>query len=533
MGVPRLFRSLTKILQVNRILHTVHYTNAVIPPCDHMHLDTNSIIHHAAQKVYGYGQYSRPSEQADEKQVFRETCRYIDLLVRMVKPTKSLHIMIDGVCPRAKQNQQMKRRYRTAMETTKTQTFDSNCITPGTPFMDRLSEYMQFYIRLRVQKEWREFDVHFSDSNTPGEGEHKIANWIRDKREYHDDHHCIYGLDADLIVISTTLPPHNIFLLRENIFVNLQRMQFHIFDVTEFRQQLCQALQHNKVTKKQCLQDFSVMSYLIGNDFLPCIPYMNDLMWSLPQMFDMYQKHQLNLYRKNRVNHTDLAILCQHMFEQQITVLPNETLKNYTYPDETLQDCTKYILQNKKWHAFVDVDMWNRKMDEKLCIGSNSKTTREACSRYLAMLNWIATYYFTGVQDWQFCYHFEYAPTLRTLYKTKTKNLFHSSDVSQPSSVETLLLCVTPKESESVIPPHLRQYRIKRDNVEVIREATDVDWAGFTRVQPINMSEVAEIQSKITTRKVEKPRVFRYNSAVSYSYRNMYGYVIPCNVCVN
>ncbi len=36
--------------------------------------------------------------------------------------------------------------------------FDSNCITPGTPFMKRVADYLQFYVAERINTDpgWRD-----------------------------------------------------------------------------------------------------------------------------------------------------------------------------------------------------------------------------------------------------------------------------------------------------------------------------------------------------------------------------------------
>jgi len=59
--------------------------------------------------------------------------------------------------------------------------FDSNVITPGTDFMHRLAKALRGYILERSNNDyyWKGLTIIFSDAFVPGEGEHKILDFIR------------------------------------------------------------------------------------------------------------------------------------------------------------------------------------------------------------------------------------------------------------------------------------------------------------------------------------------------------------------
>ncbi|VEN57910.1 unnamed protein product, partial [Callosobruchus maculatus] len=59
--------------------------------------------------------------------------------------------------------------------------FDSNCITPGTVFMAKLHEQLKYLLWIKFPNDplWQQCKVILSGHETPGEGEHKIMDYIR------------------------------------------------------------------------------------------------------------------------------------------------------------------------------------------------------------------------------------------------------------------------------------------------------------------------------------------------------------------
>jgi 5'-3' exoribonuclease 2 len=97
----------------------------------------------------------------------------IDRLFNIIRPRKLLMMAIDGVAPRAKMNQQRSRRFRSAQDAAEKRAisekiiervrseggpeppesktiWDSNAITPGTPFMEKVANWLHFWVATKL-----------------------------------------------------------------------------------------------------------------------------------------------------------------------------------------------------------------------------------------------------------------------------------------------------------------------------------------------------------------------------------------------
>lgn len=121
------------------------------------------------------------------------------ILAETCMPTLHLLFSMDGKAPYAKVVQQ---RYRRMKQVESTEEFDRNQISPDTPFMRELASALRVAFPSAVMQ----------DTTEQGEGEHKILQWLRTIPEAERKDVCVYGLDADLILLCLGKPVN---LLRE------------------------------------------------------------------------------------------------------------------------------------------------------------------------------------------------------------------------------------------------------------------------------------------------------------------------------
>ncbi|XP_031621171.1 5'-3' exoribonuclease 1 [Contarinia nasturtii] len=314
MGVPKFFRYISE--RYPNLSELVG--SAELPQFDNMYLDMNGIIH-----VCSHPDDSNVHFRMSEEQMFRDILHYIDTLFHMIQPRKLFFMAVDGVAPRAKMNQQRSRRFqsaRTALELIEKakkaneklpeeSRFDSNCITPGTIFMERLQQAFKHFVKLKLSTDpaWQHCRVILSGHETPGEGEHKIMEYIRylKAQSSYDPNtrHCLYGLDADLIMLGLCTHEPNFALLREEVKFDKNAKRAPSVDETKFyllhlgllREylelefiELKPALSFEYDLEK-IIDDWIFMCFMVGNDFLPHLPNLHINSNALPILYKVYK----------------------------------------------------------------------------------------------------------------------------------------------------------------------------------------------------------------------------------------------------
>lgn len=506
MGVPELWPFLEKEICRNyhggtkNIQYIRDFKDAKIAH-DYLHLDSNGCLHEAAQIVFNYGEHKRMlassfTSLTEEEKINKVAKIFIEDIINVTKFSKLKHggvlfLALDGTAPVAKQNQQRARRYVAAES--KPESFDPNCITPGTKFMKKIEENISQ--SLRKIPFFSRFKVKFSGVNEPGEGEHKIMDYVRslpeEEREYKK--HAMFGPDGDLIILTMTSPVTYMNLLRKD--VNRPECFVLVF-MKSVKEDISKMMnQYHKIKKGErllsdCIGDFTLISFLIGNDFLPKIKMFDKLSLAVKTMITLYKEISdkgIYLVKEGEINIKGFYMFIKALNKIEYEFILNQFGKKVYNPltvDKTLQ---KYV--NSEYDEEVndkvnvlDYEGYRKIYYEKSNIiieddedekedyeESGLYQINSMAKDYIFNLVWVFLYYTKTLPSWTFHYDYHYAP-LMSDFKDFTKRLNDhfkkNSDekflesigfvLGKPLTPEQQLLCVLPPKSSKLIPKKYR-----------------------------------------------------------------------------
>ena len=475
-------------------------------------IDLNGLFHNSAAKIYKYGDFAqksllkRPQNLKKLQQdCFEDICKTIDELLTVVQPKKTLVLAIDGVAPLSKQNQQRQRRYRGIVENPDDlcfeNKFDPRAITPGTQWMDHLSKYIDYYIRKRINESdvWRKINIVFSNEKVPGEGEHKLINYIR-KFGTEEETYCINALDADLVMLSLGTNKPNFYLLREELFD--KNFDFNYVDVgSGIREHIIrEVLNFPGNEKDQTIYDFILILFLCGNDFLPNIPSIS-LIDGLSTVFDMYKsscsKHGHLVNKNKNINFKSFGEFMYLLSKCESHLLETKFMNRKEYfPDPILEN--NMVLLNFEDETEKETNIYSLNFDEYRKEFYHKKkidSLENAVFSYLDGCSWVLHYYLEGVTNWSYMFPYNYSPFLTDIFsflpKYKERKIHHK--VIAPISPFLQLLCVIPPISSCLLPKPLDsifktfpKHFPKEFNINY--DGKKKKWEGIVELPPVDVS---------------------------------------------
>lgn len=502
---------------------------------DNLYLDMNNIIHPCTHPE------DKPPPQTEEE-MFEAIFDYTDKIIALVKPRNLVFLAIDGVAPRAKMNQQRTRRFRAVQESEEkrkeiediraklreqniepeqkeTISFDSNVITPGTEFMTNLSNALQKWIKKKLttldeRKVWhKDLKVILSDASVPGEGEHKIMNYLRKEKEgpnYNPElRHCLYGADADLIMLGLATHEKHFTILREEFKPNQQR-PCDLCHTYGHKLSDCEGVKSLEAAKKmpissgnqtdyimiklhtlkkllkedmtqesfvnldfeKFVDDYIFLCFFVGNDFLPHLPSLDIRENAVDRLVRIY--HNVNrsywqpglyLTDNGTVNLERCQEILHELGQSEVDIFKRRKVSDERYESRQLQN------KRVKWHEdhpngerfpepqpvndFVrlgDYGAKERYYSSKFGFKGHFKDIADMVTKeYVRGLCWVLAYYYKGCPDWQWFYPFHYAPFAEDMRSIMTIDLNFNYSAPPFKPLEQLM-GVFPERSASALP---------------------------------------------------------------------------------
>jgi len=485
-------------------------------PVDNFYLDMNGIIHPCT-----HGNREDDVTILNEMEMFKKIFGYVDRLVKLVKPRNVLYLAVDGVAPRAKMNQQRSRRFRSGKEAEalaaellarkgalpdRGTVFDSNCITPGTDFMLKLNMALDKWVAFKQQTDpaWKDGpEVIISGPDVPGEGEHKVMDYLREIQDggKTDLHHVLYGLDADLIMLGLVTHEKKFTLLREKMSVvmsgrrkgskkkdmmDYQPNDFELLELDALRTMF--QIQFRKLADtfpdydaERIIDDFVFMCILVGNDFLPHIPHLEIDGGALNLMMSTYvdclPKWGGYMTKKEKISAPRME---EFMFV--LAGYEEEHFRRRSFDESEpgfaleVDESEFYgsLYKRKKTPAKAKLNPAKENTAEggevksyrdfyyksKVSFPPNDlRSRRQHVRDYLEGVHWVLNYYHNGCQSWNWFFPYFYAPlstdfvNLSEFYTNKEEE-FISFPFEKDIPIDSLaqLLSVLPPSSADLLP---------------------------------------------------------------------------------
>ena len=447
----------------------------------HFWVDFNCIVYYCIRRPGAPVYSGEEGRIAWEDAIIVDVCKYLKGLVEEVGAPE-VFVGVDGVVPMAKIRQQRLRRFKSVWTATEEERigvrvagesrWDTNAITPGTAFMERLGVALK-----KIKSPGVKWTVSAADE--PGEGEHKL---MKQMREISGGNHVVYGLDADLILLSL-LQDKQVWLFRESmetgiksasndltkkICGDLGNQEYSYFSI----ERLCEYITTGQDATYKF--DYCMGMSLLGNDFLPhsmSVKLKENGHEILLSMLNEVRKVHGSLCSGGSWKKDALKACFNYLAKMEKDLIEVSVLdKIGRRHQNTRGSCAKeYILD--EWNktplrmcdemALIDGgklrDDWSAVYYDRY-LGINSDGELDAvCEKYIYGLQWICKYYTGSAIDQKWYFHMYLPPLWSDLAAwLDSGELFNG--------IMPNLQPIKPQEQLALVLP-LQSYGLVRDNI--------------------------------------------------------------------
>jgi 5'-3' exonuclease len=593
MGVPGFFswllKNRKKLGAKNLIL------NELETKIKWLMLDTNCLLHPCVANILekhkeGLLQINQTEDlrKQIENHIWNKITQCIDDMIEKIKP-EYIYIAIDGVAPMGKILQQRQRRYRflfdKKIKLNTNNTFEeidnilnktilktngieepilplsSIELTPGTDYMERLNILMNEYI-ITLKK--RGVKCIYSSYHDEGEGEHKILQYIKMNLTSLDSI-IIYGLDADLLFLSLGIGyDYDLYVMREKqVFAN---KEVNLDEVSEYNYVEIKQLHILISNLEISTNDFIVLCYLIGNDFLPGLLTIDVKKGGLDKIFRAWNnlKEKLGIqleyennnnliiksylvdFNKNnnkfKINLDILKGLFQELIWTEKYTWKNMNRDKLLNQDNLDPGEIEKLINFKEEDKKIQIDKFikgqtnNTDFFEKIefassieyysyylginCIDIDKSIIKKIVWDYIGGIEWCMNYYLDKCPSWTWGYNFMITPLIKDIinFFPQTNNqikINYSPRTLNP--VEQLILAIPPQTYKYVIEKELvNKIKLNKNIGYMLPESFVIDinkeqifWKCQVRIPLVNYSEFEQEIKKINILN-EKNKIYKF-----------------------
>ena len=527
--------------------------NEVYIEVDNLMIDMNGVFHTSAQKIFKYGSnkpphgmlVNVPNNIMNQKKVYVDVCEVIESILITVNPNKRLILCVDGSAPVAKQLQQAKRRYVSSLtRNDDDDSFDSNCISPGTLFMDHMNKYIDGFIKRKLLEDplWQNLEIVFSNDKVEAEGEHKIQSYVR-KYGKTNESFMIHGLDSDLIMLSLISHCPRFYVIRDDTFDKSNN--FLLLDMPHIRPQIIEMMRWqssaldyddkpiHKFNEMWAINDFVFLCFMVGNDFLHHVPALEIVEGGIDVIINTCKEVCSENGHITRNNNGKIIFSPKSigMFFEKISNYEKELLerkmvhRKFYFPDKTLIDSVK--LNDKTQNYDVDIEKYRMLYCQTHFGKIDNEEMYPICHEYLDGLQWVLHYYTQGVPDWTWFFKYHYTPPAKVIAAslgTYEPKVFRKNKPLLPFQQ---LLYILPIKSAKLLPKGLddvlKEYKkgSTYEDVKIDLSGKKYEYQGVVLLPFLDLKAVIKLYNKHgdKVQELDKKRNYLGKSFV-YCYNN-------------